>query len=61
MLTEYVRQALGRVIVRQYVEPGQALQVLTLEPELEQLILDSVQRTEGGNYLNLEPSIWKAF
>lgn len=57
LLTEYVRQALGRVIVRQYVEPGQALQVLTLEPELEQLILDSVQRTEGGNYLNLEPSI----
>lgn len=57
LLTEYARQALGRVIVRQYVEPGQPLQVLTLQMELEQMILDSVQKTEGGNYINLDPAV----
>ncbi len=57
LLTEYTRQALGRVIVRQYVEPGEPLQVLTLQMELEQMILDSVQKTEGGNYINMEPAV----
>ncbi len=57
LLTEYVRQALGRVIVHQYVEPGEPLQVITLHLELEQLILESVQKTEAGNYINLEPDI----
>ncbi|NLW16904.1 MAG: flagellar biosynthesis protein FlhA [Firmicutes bacterium] len=57
LLTEYVRQSLGRVIVRQYVEPGEPLQVITLHAELEQLILDSVQRTEGGSYINLDPTV----
>lgn len=57
LLTEYVRQALGRVIVRQYVAAGDSLQVITLQPELEQLIIDSVQKTEGGNYINMEPAV----
>lgn len=57
LLTEYVRQALGRVIVRQYVEPGEPLQVITLQMELEQTILDSVQKTEGGNYINMDPAV----
>jgi flagellar biosynthesis protein FlhA len=57
LLTEYARQALGRVIIRQHVESGDPLQVLTLQPELEQLIMDSIQRTEGGNFLNLDPSL----
>lgn len=56
LLTEYARQALGRVIVRQYVEPGEPLQVITLQMELEQTILDSVQKTEGGNYINMDPA-----
>lgn len=57
LLTEYARQALGRVIVRQYVEAGEAMRVLTLQPELEQTIMDSIQRTEGGNFLNLDPTL----
>lgn len=57
LLTEYVRQALGRVIVRQYVEPGEPLQVITLQVELEQMILESVQKTEGGNYINMDPAV----
>lgn len=57
LLTEYARQALGRVIVRQYVEMYEPLQVITLQPELEQKILDSVQRTDGGSYINMDPAI----
>lgn len=57
LLTEYVRQSLGRVIVRQHVEPGEPLQVITLQMELEQMILDSVQKTEGGNYINMDPAV----
>ncbi len=57
LLTEYARQAMGRVIVRQYVEAGEPLLVLTIQPELEQLIMNSLQRTEGGNFLNLDPNV----
>lgn len=55
MLVEYVRQALGREIVRQYVEPHQTMFVATLSPDLEQAIMDSLQRTESGNYLSVSP------
>ncbi len=31
--------------------------VLTLDPRLEQIIMDSVQKTETGSYLTLEPNV----
>jgi flagellar biosynthesis protein FlhA len=54
MLTEYVRQALGRSISRKFLE-GSGSNVLTLDPKLEELIMDSVQKTESGSYLTIEP------
>jgi flagellar biosynthesis protein FlhA len=54
MLTEYVRAALRRSISQKYFESGES-SVLTLDPELEQKILDSVQKTEHGSYLALDP------
>lgn len=56
MLTEYVRQALGRAITKAFITPDNS-DVITLDPQLEQLILDSVQKTEAGSYLALEPSV----
>jgi len=56
MLTEYVRQALGRAISKSFITPDNS-DVITLDPQLEQLILDSVQKTEGGAYLTIEPSV----
>jgi flagellar biosynthesis protein FlhA len=56
MLTEYVRQALGRAISRAYINRNNN-EVLTLDPKLEQMILDSVQKTEAGSYISIEPSI----
>lgn len=55
LLTEYVRQGLGRQIVNQYLEDNK-LFVLTFDPQLEQLIKDSIQKTEFGSYIALEPT-----
>ena len=56
MLTEYVRQALGRAISKKFFTDSKS-NVLTLDPKLEQIIMDSVQKTEMGSYLTLEPNI----
>jgi flagellar biosynthesis protein FlhA len=55
VLTEYVRQALGRSISKKFLKNGS--NVLTLDPNLEQLILDSVHKTEQGAVINLDPNI----
>jgi len=56
MLTEYVRQALGRAISKSFITPDNS-DVITLDPQLEQMIMDSVQKTEAGSYLTIEPSV----
>ncbi|MCX7779286.1 MAG: flagellar biosynthesis protein FlhA [Negativicutes bacterium] len=55
ILTEYVRHALARHISKQYVQ-GNTLTCLTLDPHLENMISTSVQRTEHGSYVTLDPS-----
>ncbi|MGI5978949.1 MAG: flagellar biosynthesis protein FlhA [Oscillospiraceae bacterium] len=56
MLTEYVRQSLKRTITRRFSAAGQ-LKVITLDSEIEDAILKSVKRMEGGAYLTLEPEM----
>ena len=56
MLTEYVRQALGRAISKKFFME-QNSSVITLDPKLEQVIIDSLQKTETGSYLTLEPNM----
>jgi len=55
MLTEYVRQAMKRNITKRFISDNQA-KVITLDASLEQTIMDSVQQTEYGSYLNIEPN-----
>jgi len=55
MLTEYVRQALCRVICREYQNNEGTITVITLDPELENVIAGAVQRTEYGSFLTLDP------
>lgn len=57
LLTEYVRQALGRAISRTYIHDS--ADVITLDPKLEQLIMDSVQKTEAGSYIAMDPALSK--
>ncbi|NCC80688.1 MAG: flagellar biosynthesis protein FlhA [Clostridia bacterium] len=54
ILTEYVRQSISRQIINSYIE-NNTLNVITLSPETEKIIRNSVQETDGGNYLALEP------
>jgi len=55
VLTEYVRQALARQITRQYVQDGSQLKVITVPAKVEKMIADSIQQTEHGNYLAMDP------
>lgn len=54
ILTEYVRQALMRVICKPYVHDG-VINVLALDPRIEGLLSDAIQHTEHGSYLALDP------
>ncbi|WP_425447452.1 flagellar biosynthesis protein FlhA [Dethiothermospora halolimnae] len=54
MLTEYVRQGMARYITNKYVENSR-LNALTLDGQLEQLIMESIKQTEAGSYLSLPP------
>ena len=54
MLTEYVRQSLKRTITHRFSEAGQ-MKVLSLDTEIENKIINSVKKMEGGAYLALDP------
>jgi flagellar biosynthesis protein FlhA len=55
LLTEYVRQALGRQIANLYTDENGKITVITISPEVEQVIRNSVKETEQGNYLAIDP------
>lgn len=56
VLTEYARQALKRAISSKYFPVGETTSVVTLDPQIEQEIMDSVKQTEQGAYLTLDPN-----
>ncbi len=55
VLTEYVRQALSRQITQQFSQEGETLKVITVGPTLEKKIAESVQQSDQGSYLALDP------
>lgn len=57
VLTEYVRQSLKRAISKKYFPDGEMTSVVTLDPKVEQEIMDSVKQTEQGSYLALDPEV----
>jgi flagellar biosynthesis protein FlhA len=54
ILTEYVRQALMRVISKPYIQDS-TIRVLALDPAIDGMISHSIQHTDHGSYLALEP------
>ncbi|SPF31493.1 putative flagellar export pore protein [Candidatus Desulfosporosinus infrequens] len=56
-LTEHVRQALARQILQPLVGKDKTLPVITLDPQIEQKILDSIQPSDYGTFLALDPKI----
>jgi flagellar biosynthesis protein FlhA len=56
VLTEFVRQALSRFIVDQLKREDDTLCVICLDRQLEEIVAESVQVSEQGSYLAIEPS-----
>lgn len=57
VLTEHVRQSLKRTIVKQYLGPDGVLRVMTIHPEIEEMISKNVQKTTSGSIPVLKPEI----
>jgi flagellar biosynthesis protein FlhA len=57
LLTEYVRQKLGRFILGPCIQPDGTLPVLTIAPEIEDTLSRNIQKTEHGAYLAMDPSM----
>lgn len=55
LLTEYARQSLKRAISSKYFPVTETTSVVTLDPKIEQEIMNSVKQTEQGAYLTLDP------
>jgi flagellar biosynthesis protein FlhA len=55
MLTEYVRQALSRSITSQHLSAEGDISVASLSHALERRIAKSIERTEQGEFLSIDP------
>lgn len=60
VLAEYVRQSLSRQITSQVAVPGEAVKVLTAGARLEKRFAESVQQSDQGSYLALDPETSQA-
>jgi flagellar biosynthesis protein FlhA len=56
MLTEFVRQTMGRYIVDQYKKDDDTLCLLSLDRSVEEAVIDGVQASDQGNFLAIEPA-----
>ncbi|MBQ9610908.1 MAG: flagellar biosynthesis protein FlhA [Lachnospiraceae bacterium] len=59
ILTEYVRQSLKRAISNKYFGDDNTTEVITLDPKIEQMIMNSIKQTEQGAYISLDPAVTK--
>lgn len=57
LLTEFARQALARSICQAFRTPQGMLPAMTLSADLEQLLVESVTRSDQGLSLSLEPQL----
>ena len=60
VLTSMVRPKLGRMIIQNIVDADSTLEVMTLEPELEQIIHNVIQQSQGSQEVMLEPGLSEA-
>lgn len=59
VLTEYVRAALARQICRQHQMPDGSIPVITIDPKLEDVVLESVQDAGSASYPVLAPDVFE--
>ena len=56
ILAEYCRQALSRAICGRFVDETGTLRAITLDPEVNREIAESVARTEDGTTVTMDPA-----
>jgi flagellar biosynthesis protein FlhA len=56
-LTEHTRQSLARQIIQSLLGKEKEMKVLTIDPQLEQDILNNIQPAEFGSFVNLDPNL----
>lgn len=54
-LTEYVRQSLKRTISTKYADGNHSINVVVIHPKVEDIIMQSIQKTATGSYPVLKP------
>ncbi|NBV42218.1 flagellar biosynthesis protein FlhA [bacterium] len=57
LLAEYVRQSLARQICSGYMDSDDTVTVFTIDPRLEELMINSVHQSEYGSFLALDPQL----
>ncbi|MEA3423159.1 MAG: flagellar biosynthesis protein FlhA [Bacillota bacterium] len=57
LLTEYVRYRLGRTITKRYVDEKNTLDVITIHPDIEQKIYNSIQKSFQGSFPAISPEM----
>jgi len=57
ILTEYVRNRIGRTIVSNYLTPQNKLDIITINPDLEQYIHENIQKSIQGSFPAIDPAI----
>ncbi|SHE56655.1 flagellar biosynthesis protein FlhA [Clostridium fallax] len=55
LLTEYVRCALARTICNQIIDENRAITVITLDPSIEEVIANNIQRSMQGSFPAVDP------
>jgi flagellar biosynthesis protein FlhA len=56
MLTEYVRQHLGRALTGPHLSENNELGVLVLDPQLEHTIQSGIETSDRGSFLAMDPA-----
>ncbi len=56
IVTEYVRQSLKRTITHRFAEAN-SLRVITLDTQIEDMIVSSVKKSDQGSYLAMAPDV----
>ena len=56
VLTEHVRQALGRAIAARFLSKERTLPLMTLAPRLERELAEAIHRGDEATFLSLEPA-----
>ncbi|NLL80707.1 MAG: flagellar biosynthesis protein FlhA [Tissierellia bacterium] len=57
LLTENVRHALKRTLVKSYLNMEGKLEVITIHPDLEELVASNIQKTMSGSMPVLKPNV----